>query len=119
VKYMVMMFGSAGEMIGTQDPQWIRDMIAFMQGLDAELRESGEMVHNEGLTDATEAKVVSFTDGSVVVSDGPYAEAKESLIGWWVLDVASEERIVEIAGRIAEWSGQVEVRRVADAPPEV
>ena len=111
-----MMFGTAGEMVETQSPEWIKEMIGFMQDLDRELVESGEMVFNEGLQDGDTAKVVRLVDGVPVATDGPYAEAKESLIGFWVLDVADEARIVEIAGRIAAYSGVVEVRPVGVAP---
>lgn len=116
MKYMLMMFGNAGEMMEVQSPEWIRDMIGFMTRLDLELTENGEMVFNAGLADSTAAKLV-HADG--LVTDGPYAEAKESLIGFWILDVASEERITEIATSIAKYSRIVEVRPVAEAPPEV
>jgi hypothetical protein len=116
VKYMIMMFGTAGEMMETQSSDWIKEMIGFMRDLDRELRESGEMVFNEGLQDGDAAKIVRLTDGVPVTTDGPYAEAKESLIGFWILDVADEARILEIAGRIVRYSGVVEVRPVGVAP---
>ena len=50
-----------------------------------------------------------------MATDGPFAESKESLIGFWVLDVADEARILEIAGRIVKYSGLVEVRPVGVA----
>jgi hypothetical protein len=116
VKYMIMMFGSAGEMSETQSPEWITEMIAFMRDLDQELVRSGEMVVNEGLQDADAAKIVRLVDGVPVTTDGPYAETKESLIGFWILDVADEQRILDIAGRIVRYSGMVEVRPVGVAP---
>ena len=119
MKYMIMMFGSAGEMMDVKSTDWIKEMIQFMQQLDVDLRNSGEMVFNAGLADGSAAKTVRITDGLPVATDGPYAEAKEPLIGYWVLDVENEARIVEIAGQIANWSGVVEVRPLADAPPEV
>jgi hypothetical protein len=116
VKYMIMMFGTAGEMMETRPPEWIKEMIGFMRDLDQELRASGEMVFNEGLQDADAATIVRLTDGVPVATDGPYAEAKESLIGFWVLDVADKARILDIAGRIVQYSGVVEVRPVGVAP---
>ena len=115
MKYMLMMFGSAGEMMETSSPDWIKEMIGFMLGLDDDLRERGEMVFNAGLADGSTAKLV-HADG--IVTDGPFAEAKESLIGYWVVDVASEERVVELATSIARYSRAVEVRQLAEAPPE-
>ncbi len=116
MKYMLMMFGSAGEMMATQPEEWITEMIGFMTGLDKDLEERGELVFNAGLADATAAKLV-HADG--LVTDGPFAEAKESLIGFWIVDVESEERVTELATSIAKYSQVVEVRPVGEAPPEI
>jgi len=117
MKYLIMMSGSAEQMVGTQSKEWIQEMITFMRRLDQELTDSGELVYQQGLADPSTAKTVTLDNGSTVVSDGPYAEAKESLIGFWVLDVGSEDRVYEVAGRIASYAGQVEVRPALDAPP--
>jgi len=119
VKYMVMMFGSAAAMSEERSPEWITGMIGFMQGLGQELTDSGELVIAEGLQDGSAAKIGRLTDGVPVASDGPYAEAKESLIGFWLVDVADEARVLEIAGRIVKYSGVVEVRPVGVAPEPV
>ena len=119
MKYMIMMFGNAAGMMEVSSPEWIREMIEFMVQLDNDLRASGELVFNAGLADGSTAKTVSLENGVVVTTDGPFAESKESLIGYWVLDVESEARAIEIASDIVQWSQKVEVRQVADAPPEV
>jgi hypothetical protein len=119
MKYMIMMFGSAGEMMEVQPPEWIKEMIGFMVQLDKDLRASGELVFTAGLADGSTAKLVKLENGTAVTTDGPFAEAKEALIGYWVLDVESEARAIEIASQIVEWSRVVEVRQVMDAPPEV
>jgi hypothetical protein len=105
-------------MIETRSTEWIRSMIGFMTDLDQELRESGEFVDGQGLVDPTQAKTVRFENGAPVVTDGPFAEAKESLAGFLIVDV-SEERVLEIASRIVAFiEGPIEVRQIADAPPE-
>jgi hypothetical protein len=119
MKYMIMMFGSAEGMMATADPAWVKEMIGFMIQIDKDLRDSGEMVFNAGLADASAAKLVKQTDNGVVTTDGPYAESKEALIGYWVVDVASEERAVEICASIVKYSRVVELRPLQDAPPEV
>ena len=119
MKYMVMMFGSAEEMLDTQSPDWVREMIQFMRDLGQELTDTGELVTAEGLVDGSQAKLVRRTDDGFAVTDGPYAEAKESLVGYWILDVEDEARVLEISGRVVKYSQVVEVRRVADGPPEV
>ena len=116
MKYMVMMFGNAGDMMQTQSPEWISEMIGFMMAVDDDLRQRGEMVFNAGLADSTTARLV-HADGAV--TDGPFAESKESLIGFWIIDVESDERLVEFATSIAKYSQVVEVRPIGEAPPEV
>ena len=118
MKYMIAMFGSASEMGATKTPEWINEMIAFMIDIDVRLRASGEMVYNEGLADGSQAKVVRLENGQPVATDGPFAEAKESIIGFWIVDVASEERALEICGEIVQWSEVVELRPVPAGPPE-
>jgi hypothetical protein len=118
VKYMIMMFGSAEEMTETQTPEWITEMMGFMHDLDGELQASGELVESRGLADGSQAKLVRRTDDGYVVTDGPYAEAKESLVGYWVLDVADEQRVLDISGRIVKYSQVVEVRPSMDEPPD-
>ena len=61
-------------------------MIGFMQKIDQEIRDAGEFVDGQGLVDPSEAKTVRLENGAPVATDGPYAEAKESLAGWWIID---------------------------------
>jgi hypothetical protein len=85
--------------------------------LNAELAGTGELVSAEALADDSTSTVLSLRGGSVVSSDGPFAEAKELLAGFYLVDVTSKERAVEIAGRIPELqagAGSVEVRPVMD-----
>jgi hypothetical protein len=59
------------------------------------------------------ASRVSVTDGRTVAGDGPYVETKEHLAGFYLVDVPSRERAIEIAGRIPEAAiGGVEVRPI-------
>jgi len=118
MKYMLMMFGDGATMREQRSPEWIGEMMAFMGGFWTELEKSGELVSGYGLDDPTTARTVSLADGQVVVTDGPFAEAKESLAGFWILDVADEKRAVELAARVAVWAERVELRAVPDGPPE-
>jgi hypothetical protein len=119
MKYMIMMFGDGASLMATRSQEWIGEMIGFMTGLDQELRDSGELVFQAGLADGSTARTFHADGGTVVATDGPFAEAKESLIGYWVVDVADEARVAELASRIVGYAGTVEVRPVMDAPPEM
>ena len=119
MKYMIMTFGSAEAGIEAMGREWMREMVAFMRGLDQDLRDSGELVDDHGLADGSQAKTVRFQNGIPVATDGPFAEAKESLVGYWIVDVESEQRAIEIASRIVAFvKAPIEVRRVMDAPPD-
>jgi hypothetical protein len=120
VKYMIMMFGSQGEMMEVASKEWITEMIDFMMTLNKGLEESGELVEARGLVDGSQATTVSLADdGTVVATDGPYAEAKESIVGYWVVDVENETRATEICGKIVKYARSVELRQVADGPPDI
>ena len=94
-----------------------RGMQAYYD-LNEELAGTGELISAEALADETTATVLSLRTGSVVASDGPFAASKELLAGFYLVDVSSRERAVEIATRIPELqagAGSVEVRPVMDA----
>ena len=107
MKYMLMVMGdqaSYDAMSGkTGDSPWTPDhmqaMFAYMSALNDDLAESGELVDAQGLTAPSQAKRVSSKEGVPVVSDGPFGETKEMLAGYWVVEVASEQRAIEIAAR--------------------
>ncbi|MBB5804290.1 hypothetical protein F4560_004058 [Saccharothrix ecbatanensis] len=119
MKYMIMMFGGFGATLADRDPEWITGMQEFMMRLDQELRASGEVVGGSGLVDPGRAKTVRFQNGAPVVTDGPFAEVKESLAGYWVIE-ASEERALEIASRVVAFiEYPIEVRQVMHESAEV
>ena len=71
-----------------------------------ELAASGELVGAEGLTGPGAAKIVTHNRvGAPVVTDGLFPEAKEFLAGYWLIDVESEERAIEIAARTSAAPG--------------
>src|SRR4051812_3752749 len=120
MKYMILTFGDQATMMQERTGAWVKEMIQFMKGLNAELQKSGEWILAEGLADPTAAKTVRFQGGIPVPTDGPFAEAKESLAGYWIVDVESEARAIEIASRIVAFIERpIEVRQVMAAPPDL
>lgn len=64
---------------------------------------------------ATQVRVVGARGGEVVVSDGPYAETKEVLTGFYLLDCADLDEAIAVAAKIpTAWHGTVEVRPVLE-----
>lgn len=101
--------------------------VDFMMKLNEDLKASGELVDGKGLGGPHEAKLVRAREGGgpPVVTDGPFAEGKEFLAGFWILEVRDEARIIEIAARISTAPGEggvplnfpVEVRPIPDQDP--
>ena len=119
MKYMVMMFGDQASMVETKTSEWIVEMIAFMRQVNDDLSKAGELVAAEGLADASQAKTVRIEDGIPVATDGPFAESKESLAGYWIIDVESEQRALAFTSKVVAFTGgPIEVRQVMDGPPE-
>ena len=107
MQYMLMMH--VGHDDGTEvldwAPQDVKNMIEFQRAFDRELEESGEMVFNAGLSWPDQARIVRYDHGAPAVTDGPFPEAKQFLIGFWVVDCDSEERAYAIAAKASSSPG--------------
>jgi hypothetical protein len=97
MKYMLLLFNNPRGLreAGHDMEQIIRDVDQLM----TELSESGEWIGGEGLADPSRAKTVRVRDGMPVVTDGPFAEAKEHLAGYCLLECETEQRALDIAAR--------------------
>jgi hypothetical protein len=83
--------------------------------LSEELAESGELVVSEGLTDPELTKRVSVRAGQTLTTDGPFAEVKEYLAGFMLVECETEDEAVAIAARVPDAAfGSVELRPVLD-----
>jgi hypothetical protein len=106
---MVMTYGDASSweaLAGTgpdaMTPEEIAAHFSAMRAFQEELSATGELVSAFGLAEPARAQTVDVRAGTPVVSDGPYAETKEFLAGFGIVDVASHDRAVELAARFAE-----------------
>lgn len=91
---------------------------------NGELQNAGVLLALDGLTPpATMSARVTFKNGKSTVTDGPFAETKEVMGGYWVIDVKSREEAIQWASRIPGNDGEmIEVRRlfdISDFPAEV
>ncbi|MDX6280427.1 MAG: hypothetical protein QOH03_1498 [Kribbellaceae bacterium] len=103
MKYLVLIYGD----YRSADLAAVRALTKFK----GELAVSGELVSSEGLTFPGEGRVVQVRDGAKVVTDGPYGEAKEQLAGYFLVDVADDERAQQVAGHVSAIVGdRVELR---------
>ena len=131
MKFMLMMNGPKGDGnwgVTNWAPQDFKAMVGFMKNFAKRLKEAGELVGAEGLAAPAQAKLVrAGKNGTPEVTDGPFAEAKEFLAGYWIVDVDTPERAYAIAGEASAAPGPggkpmnmaIEVREVMSGPPEV
>ena len=105
-------------------PEEIDAHMAFMRDFAARLEESGEYVDGQAL--ASEGAWVRYDgEGRPPVTDGPFAETKDLIAGWYVIDVDSWDRAVELAGELSAAPGAggepihewLEVRPFLSLPP--
>jgi hypothetical protein len=83
--------------------------------LTEEMAESGVLVVSEGLADPSLARWVSVRDGETIASDGPFAEVKEHLAGFYLIECDSLESAVDWAAKVPDAHlREVEVRPVLD-----
>jgi hypothetical protein len=83
--------------------------------LNEDLAASGELIVTEALAYPSEGRRLPAREGSAIPSDGPYAEVKEYLAGFYLVDCDGMDRALEIAARIPESGlGLVELRPVMD-----
>ena len=100
--------------------------MAFLKRFNEELKEDGTFVSVEGLTPPKQARLVrAGKGGKPEVTDGPFAESKEFLAGYWIIDVETREQAYAIAGRASAAPGPngqplnilIEVREVMSGMP--
>jgi hypothetical protein len=128
MKYILLMSGTKAGVDGYR--AWSRNDIdahmGALKSLHRDLSESGEFVATQGLAAPHEAKVVRGVQEGMPITDGIFPEAKEFLLGYWIVDVATPERAYEIAGRISAAPGPggvptnmpIEVRQFAIHSPQ-
>lgn len=92
-------------------PQGERDRLgAEFEAVMTELSERGELLGGQALGDAADARLFRWEAGAPVATDGPYAESKEHLAGFFLIEVAGQDRAEEITARFAGPGETVELR---------
>ena len=129
MRFMLMMHAPRGTgvyQINSWSPDDVKAHIGFMRDLNTDLKKNGEFVDAQGLTPPGEARLVRAGKNGVPATDGPFAESKEFLVGYWIVDVENAERAYEIAAKASSapgpggtpMSNPIEVRQVMSGPPD-
>ncbi len=117
-QYMLSVHGVEGE---DNYPSEAEMQAAFkaVDALNAEMQAEGAWVFGGGLNPASSTTVVKVTDGEVLMTDGPFVEAKEQLGGFWVINATDLDAALAWASKATvACRGPVEVRPFQDEPED-
>jgi hypothetical protein len=102
-------------------PKTPEEMQTFMEGvaaLEAEMKGSGAFVFGGALHDPDAATVVRGSDGDLVTTDGPFAESKEHIGGFYIINADDLDEALAWAGKVVEAiHAPIEVRPFRDVSP--
>jgi hypothetical protein len=98
-------------------PAAARKHLAQYRALTDDLRKSGQLIGCNRLLSAGSATTVRVRKGKISMTDGPVAETKELIGGYFLIEARDRAEAIQVAARIpGAWIGSVEVRPIADDP---
>jgi hypothetical protein len=87
-------------------------ILGEMAKFNEEMVKAGVMLAGDGLQPSSKGARVTFSGGKPKVTDGPFAETKELVAGYWLIQVKSKAEAIEWAKRVPFEDGQIEIRQV-------
>ncbi|HEV8571415.1 MAG TPA: YciI family protein [Actinomycetota bacterium] len=117
-KFLLTIWGDEAVMAQAR-PEDTQKFYQAYQDLTDEMRGAGAFAAGEGVQPSATAKTIRVRDGKTLKSDGPFAETKEQLNGFYVVESKDEDEAIAWAAKIPGAAmGSVEVRPVIEYPPE-
>lgn len=115
MQYLLLIYGEdEGAVPGT--PEWTTMMAAYGE-YGEWLRDKGWLRGGEALADVSDATTVQVRDGRRIITDGPFAETKEWLGGYFLIETPDLDSAIEAAARLPGAKfGKVEIRPVVETP---
>lgn len=122
MRFMMLMI-PLGYETAPPDVQLDPERVAAMMRYNEALKDAGILITLDGLHPLSMGARVSFATGEPIVTDGPFAEAKEVLGGYWMIEVASREEAIAWARKCPASANEIieirQVQEMSDFPPEV
>ena len=113
MRFMVIVPGDQGSEAGILPSD---ELLAAMGKYNEELARSGVLLAAEGLHPSSRGARVKFSDNQRTVTDGPFAESKELIAGFWLIETRSREEAIEWVKRAPFGGGiEIEIRQVFEA----
>jgi hypothetical protein len=114
MQYVLLIHHEADDVSAAELPQMMQEYMTFTQ----DLVKSGKFKAGDRLESSTGARTVRVRNGKTVTTDGPFAETKEQLGGYYIVDAKDLDEAIAIAARIpGARTGSIEVRAIASMPP--
>ena len=114
MKYLVLIYAAEAD-YATMTPTDFGTMMAGYQALNTEAAKRGYLVGGSSLKSVSSATTLRVREGKVVLTDGPFAETKEQLGGYYIFDCPSLDKALELAAMIPDASrGSIEIRPLGE-----
>jgi hypothetical protein len=117
-RFMVSLIGDES-FLEQATPEQMEEIVAEMDEFNDELKKAGVYLQGEGLGPSVAARTLRYgEDGRPVVTDGPFAESKEQVAGFWIMECDDLDQAVEWVQRSPIRDGAVEIREIVDTAEE-
>lgn len=114
MRYMMLIYGDQATAVNTTQAEQQAEMDAY-NAFTREVRESGVSLGGEALYPTTSATTVRVRDGKALTTDGPFAETKEQLGGFYILQCKNLDEAIEYAAKIpGAKNGSIEIRPIVE-----
>jgi hypothetical protein len=114
MKYLLLLYGDESQWANATPDELQRSMGEYAK-LGQELTDAGAFLSGEGLETTNAATTVRVRDGETIVSDGPFAETREQLGGYYLLECRDLDEAVRWASKVPDaFTGSVEIRPIMD-----
>jgi len=120
-KYLMSVFGPESDYdkdnYGYESPEQMQQSFVDTEAFNSKLQEQGYFVTADGLERPSAATIVDGMGEQPLFTDGPFAEAKEYMAGFWIIDVPNRDVALELAAEASKACiGKVEVRPMMTGP---
>ena len=112
MRFMILVKADANSEAGVMPST---ELLTAMGRYNEELVKAGVLLAGEGLHPSSKGARVKFSGANRTVTDGPFAETKELIAGFWILDVKSREEAIEWLKRAPFQDTEIEIRQVFEA----
>jgi hypothetical protein len=116
MRFMVMVKADKNSEAGVMPSE---QLLADMGRFNEEMAEAGVLLTAEGLQPSSKGARIKFSGGKRIVTDGPFAEAKELIAGFWMIEVKSKAEAIEWIKRcpnpMPDTEAEIEIRQIFEA----